>query len=488
MLLSLRHLTILAISAFLIIPPLSASRADSLPELGDSAATLLSSEQETLLGQQIMRNAKRRMHFENDYLALDYLKQLTRRLAAHAPRAFGESTTHLVIDSRINAFAVPGGHLAFNSGLIAESADEGELASVIAHEIAHQSQRHIARILERSKEHTLPATAALIGGLLIGGQAGVAAITSVNAALISDQLTYSRGFEKEADATGISILAKAGFDPHSMSRFFTKLEQQTRLSGSDVPEFLRSHPLSSNRIANSRAKAEALSPSHSTDTHPSNTWLDYDALKTRIIALYSDAPQTRLQAFQQRLKSQPHDTLATYGAALALQRQGKYPAAIAILKPLLTDPSTPPYLKLALADIQIQAQDLDAALAILTPLYQQDSNQSATVASYATALIINAQTPTAIRILRKHLRRHPEHHQLTPILVRAYGSDGQTASASIEQAQYELAQGDPEAADATLAQIKKGKAPTSDYENARIQSLLQQAKRQIRYQKALTID
>ena len=186
-----------------------------LPDLGDYSGSVLSAAQERKLGREFMRDLQFQLPFVNDLELLAYLNGLGNRLVRASDQPGRRYTFYIVEDNTLNAFAVPGGHITVHTGLFTRTRHEAELASVLAHEIAHITQSHIARMVAQSKRSNLPAMAALIAAILVGGQVGSAAVVGTQAALAEQQLTYSRTFETEADAIGIRTLAGAGFDPRA---------------------------------------------------------------------------------------------------------------------------------------------------------------------------------------------------------------------------------------------------------------------------------
>ncbi len=410
--------------------------AQSLPELSDSAALVLNTEQEQMLGQQVMLNVRRKTPFSNDSLLLNYLDQLSRKLASHSPRSVGKIKSYLAIDSAINAFAVPGGYITLNTGLIENTNSEDELAAVIAHEIGHHSQRHISRSLERSKQLSVPAAAAIIGGILIGGQVGTAAVVSTQAMLGADQLTYSKIFEGEADATGMKILAAAGYATKAMPAFFGALEKQNRLLGGQLPAFLRTHPVSSDRIADSLSRAERLS---SAPHPPPLSPLSYAYAKIRIQALYSEPVDHILNEFKTRIaKHQNNPTLAAealYGQFIAYMRKKEYNKAKSSLARLVEIQPDHPLNQLNQADLALNSGDIQQAVNTYAQLYSAAPDNPVNVQGYARALLQIKDYPTVVRILRKTLRRAPTQIWAYELLAQAYGGQGKTLHALINQAQ-----------------------------------------------------
>ena len=300
-------------SSILIADELSGSE---LPELGDSATRVLSPDTERQIGQQFMRELLRDSSYIGDPELNAYLNQLGDNIAQHAALRGTDIRIHLINQSELNAFAVPGGHITFHTGLLLATDDESELAAVMAHEIAHVSQRHLPRMIAKLEASKLPAAAAILAAILVGGQEGLAGITVAQAALISNQLAYTREFEREADAIGIKLLAQSKFDPHAMGRFFGKLERYGGLGDKDaVPEFLRTHPLSHSRIA----EAEHRVSQYPKKVYPSNRGFLYARAKIR--ALFSPKSDNPADYFTQRIaKNTGADRAAAiYGLAIVQQ-------------------------------------------------------------------------------------------------------------------------------------------------------------------------
>ena len=412
--------------------------AQNLPELSDSAALIMNKEQEKMFGKQVMLNVRARSTLSNDVLLLDYFSTLAARLARQSPRDFGTITLSLAIDPAINAFAVPGGYITINTGLIENTRSEAELASVIAHEIGHQSQRHISRSIERSKQLTLPATAAMLGGLLLGGQAGAAAILSARAAVVSDQLSYSRTFEREADATGMRMLAAAGYAPEAMADFFSQLEKQSRLYGGPVMEFLSTHPVSSDRIADGRSRASRLKQSPTPEVTAADR-LDYEHAEARTLALYDEPAEAVIKTFEHTLNNTELSArtrqIAAYGLTIAYTRKDEYRKSFEMLRQLrLKAPDNPLY-RLAEAELALASGDAALAKSMFKQLYASDKSHPAYIKGYSLALINNGDNPAAIRVLRKTIRHRPEFDWAYGILARAYAAEGKILNATFIEAQ-----------------------------------------------------
>ena len=244
---------------------------NNLPSLGDSAAADFSLATERNLGDAIMRDIRRDPHHLDDPILLEYLQSLWQPLlaAAKVRGDLGEDLSErfpyqpfLVRDPSVNAFALPGGYMGVHLGLMAITQTRDELASVLAHEMTHINQRHIARGFANSRQQSLISVAATILGVIAatqsgGGDAAGALITSGQAVGIQGQLNFSRDMEREADRIGASVMASAGFDPAGMASMFERLQKSSRLNDSGNFPYLRSHPLTTARIGEARARLEA---------------------------------------------------------------------------------------------------------------------------------------------------------------------------------------------------------------------------------------
>ena len=195
------------------------------------------------------------MDLVNDPTLKEYLDNLGNRLIESLGLPKDSFTFFLINDNTVNAFAVPGGYIGVHTGLLLTAANEAEVASVLGHEIAHVTQQHIPRMVSAQKQNMLPNLATLLAGILLGGQATEAAIAITSARSIENQLTFTRSFEREADRIGITVLANSGYDTNSMADFFLRMQQANTLYETNAPQFLLTHPITTDRIAEAKARA-----------------------------------------------------------------------------------------------------------------------------------------------------------------------------------------------------------------------------------------
>lgn len=245
----------LAMAALLL--PASVTQASELPDLGDPSATILSAEEDKRLGQAFMRNMRQHAVIIDDPEINAYINSVGYRLLSSAET---DLPFHFfIVDApSINAFAGPGGHIGLHSGLILAAHNEGELAAVMAHEISHVTQRHLARAFQKATDAQIHTIAAVLAALLLGVPPDVtlATVVTATAGNIQQQLNFTRAHEREADRVGVDVLANSGYDPRYMPAFFGRLQEAYRYMENGIPELLRTHPVTPNRIADSQNRAE----------------------------------------------------------------------------------------------------------------------------------------------------------------------------------------------------------------------------------------
>lgn len=292
--------------------------ANPLPSLGDSSSAIISPQQEHKLGRAWLSVLRGQVRQLEDPLLKDYIETSVYRLAETSQLDDRRLEFIVLASPQLNAFAAPGGIIGVNGGLLLHAQTEAEYASVMAHELAHLSQRHFARGLEAQKRMQVPMMAAMLAGIIAtaagGGDIGMAAIASTQAAAFQEQRRFSRQNEKEADRIGLLNLKKAGFDPRAMPSLFERLMRQYRYD-SMPPEFLLTHPLSENRVADTQSRAEQYHAN--TDKIDS---LYYQLIRTRVQLTFEETPGIALKRFRSQLAETPHSEPARYGLALALIR------------------------------------------------------------------------------------------------------------------------------------------------------------------------
>lgn len=407
--------------------------AVELPDLGTSADRVMSPADEARIGAEFFRSLRQQIDLVEDPELQAYIRSLGYRLAAHS----GANTDFhffIVRDPRINAFAAPGGYVGFNAGLILEARNESELAGVVAHEIAHVSQRHIARSSEAANDMSLPMAASLIAAVLLGGQdpeLGQAALAATMAGGTQYRINFTRANEAEADRVGIEMLASAGFDPEGMPSFFERLQARDRLGAPVVPEFLRTHPVTLSRIADSRSRATGYQVA-SREDHG-----DFHHARAKLRILLDDRePRALVDHFRKALEQEGKPGWARYGLALALAEDGDHGAAMAQLKQLRADHPQRLAYRIALARLQRLAGEPDRAASIYRTALDLYPGNPALVRYLATTLLDEGRSDEARALLRDYLRRHDSGPAFYQLLARAEGEGENSARRHAALAEY----------------------------------------------------
>ena len=327
--------TLLALS--LAVQPVLAA---DLPDLGEVSRQYFSDQEEQTLGRAIMRDVYADPRYLDDPEIESYLNQLGYRLVSVSPRNQRDFTFFVVNDPTINAFAMPGGNVGVHTGLLLAAQSESELASVIAHEISHVTQDHIARMIASQSQSYWPTMAALALALLAARSnpnVASAAIASTQAYSIQNQLNFSRDYEREADRLGYEMLSRADFDPRGMGSFFHRLQRASRFYDSNAPAYLRTHPLTTERIADMEARSESAPYLQVRDS------LEFQLVRARLRAQES-SPADAVQALRNALKDKRYrdETAARYGLVTALLRARLFKEGETELQKLMTSqPGSP---------------------------------------------------------------------------------------------------------------------------------------------------
>jgi predicted Zn-dependent protease len=325
----------LAAAAFLdvavAVHPAPVQAQVRLPALGEAEGDELSIAEERKVGDQIMREIYADPDVIDDPVEYEYVDSVFERLLAASERRGNISaemkesfawTPFLVKDKSFNAFALPGGYIGVHLGLIAASGNRDELASVLGHELSHITQRHIARAAAANKRNTIPTLIAMVLGLVATAKAGnpdlpMAILTSGQAAMATNQLSFSREVEREADRFGLDVMTDAGFAPSGMASMFERLDMAMRINDTNQYPWLRNHPLTIERLAEARLRAREVPPGDPREAHLA----EHSLMRARARALVDTSDPT-LRAMQQQARVEGPQTDvdrlgALYGGALA---------------------------------------------------------------------------------------------------------------------------------------------------------------------------
>jgi len=402
---------------------LTTASADTiqLPDIGDSAGAFLSPDQERRIGIEFLRRIRLDFKLIDDPEINEYVRTLGNRLVANSDNPSQAFTFFIIDDPRINAFAAPGGFIGINSGLITATETESELASVLGHEIAHVTQRHLARAVEAQGKLNLPALAGLIAAIIIGSQnsqLGQATLAASQAATLQSQLNFTRANENEADSVGIQILTNSGLDPNAMASFFEHLQQASRYY-SKPPEFLSTHPVTTNRISNARARALSYPYRQIAES------LEFHLVREKL-RLRSLTPQKAVQRYELLLKTEQYlnKTAAEYVYSLTLAKAGQFQRALDKIAPLLKQrPEQISFIN-AKANILFQSGKVDTALKMYSETLKNYPHDEATTLYYARALLHAGKANQARLLLNKHKDARKTDAEFYKLLSFAEGEAG----------------------------------------------------------------
>lgn len=412
-----------------------------LPDMGSPADAILNTGQEAQIGRMIMRDIRRSGTVVEDPLVTEYLNEIGSRIAAQTNDGDHSFTFFAVEDPRINAFALPGGYIGIHTGLLDATRSEDELAGVIAHEVAHVTQRHIARAIHASSRQSILSTAMMLGAIIIaaaggGGDAVQGAIAVAQGTAMQQQINFTRTNEYEADRVGIRALADAGFDPFGMASFFEVMSRQTTTSPEmRAPEFLRTHPVTTARIAEARNRAQEYPLIRSEDS------ITYGIAKTRMIVASFDTANEAVAYFEKRPYANQNDT-ERYGRAVAYQRAGLHWQALDIFQELLdADKSVIAYhIGLGQSLVALDRPS-DAVKAYERALALFPRNMPL-VLDYGERLLQLGQPEKAHALLLDLLNNVPPTPEQVRLIARAASEAGEQAEAYYYLSEYRLMIGD----------------------------------------------
>lgn len=460
--------------------------AQNLPNLGGSEGSELSPVMERKLGEQIMRDIRRDRDYLDDAPLLEYLNTLGGKLVAARPEVRGDAVYDYfffaVRDPALNAFALPGGFIAVHSALVLAAQNESELASVMAHEIGHVAQRHIARMIGNQKQDALIPLASMIVAALAARSSPDLAMASMaggQGLAMQRQLNFSRDAEREADRVGLQILREGGFDTSGMVGFFRRMQTATRAYSDAVPSYLSSHPLTTERIADIEARTRDQRYKQHADS------LDFYLIRSRVRMLQDTSSQGLRDAatyFENQLQqnSRVKTIAAKYGLAMVALREGAPEKAQGLLQEARAlaqgqgGSKSTAIASLAI-DIRLAANQAGEAVKEAEAARNQFPLSRGIALQYADALIAAHRLEDAIRYLRDQTQLYRQEPQLQKRLAQAYAAQGKQALEHLALAEsYALGGSVPAALDQlTIAR----RAPDASFYE---QSLIDARERELR--------
>ncbi|TRZ55236.1 MAG: M48 family peptidase [Rhodocyclaceae bacterium] len=462
---------------FLLLLALTpAVSADGLPDLGEVSQGDFSPVMERRIGESIMLDI--RLHeptYLDDPEIRGYLNRLGSRLVAQSPDVRQDFEFFALRDPTLNAFAMPGGYIGVHSGLILAAQSESELASVLAHEISHVTQHHLARQLGAQSQAQLPMLLSLAVAILAsrahaGGDFAQGALLAGQAAGIQQQLNYSRDFEREADRLGILLLERAGFDVRSMSSFFERLQKFSRLYENNAPGYLRTHPLTSERIADMENRIRAQPYRQVADS------LDFLLVRAKLRA--SDGtPQEAVHDFDSQLRERKFtsEIAARYGLAVALARTKDFVAAESELGELRRLKATSPLVESLAANLRKNQHDLIGTQKILRAALERYPQERGLAYALVETLLAGGQSQDALRLTLDELQTYPSDVQMQRLQAKTYAALGKRLQQHRAQAEVYVLQGQMMEAIDQL-QLAQKASDGNFYEHSQVDSRLREIK------------
>jgi len=434
-----RQLLAVLLSAMTLCISVHASEIN-LPDMGSPADALLSKSDEAQIGRAIMREIRRSGSLVEDPQVTEYINDIGHRIAAHANEGDHDFTFFVIDEPSVNAFALPGGYIGVHTGLIEATRSEDELAGVLAHEVAHVTQRHIARALHANQRQSLLTTAMMLGAMIAGaagagGDVVQGAVAVAQGSAAQQQINFTRSNEYEADRVGMDSLVQAGFDPQGMATFFEVISRSTRPVEARVPEFLRTHPVGAARISEARNRARSYPPVDSPDTQ------NYGLIKSRLAVSAAETPESAVRRFERRdLDKQPD--AAKYGLAVAYLRAGRNAEAKDILEALLADDQGVIAYHIGLAEAQLALEDTRSARATYERALKLFPRNLPLVIDYGEALIQLGQANYAHELLLDLMNNVPPTPEQVRLIARAAIAADNNAEAYYYMAEHSFMVGD----------------------------------------------
>ncbi len=420
------------------------AHAQGLPDLGDVSSAALSESQERTIGNRIMREVRVDPSYVDDPEVADYMAEMGARLLGVSEGVRRDLSFFAIQDETPNAFALVGGHIGVNTGLILLTQNESELAGVVAHEIAHISQKHQARMVHGQSRAAWTSLAALAiavlasrGGGSSSGQMSEAAMATAGALNIQNQLDYTREHEREADRVGLTLLEKAGFDPGGMGTFFERMLRANRLNEFKAPPgYLRTHPLTTERIADMQDRLDRYSQRLVPDS------FEYRLVRAKLRAATGSAAQA-VNYFRVMLEDKtvvrPREDV--YGLALALRRAREFDAAWKTLQPL-REGSTHPAFELLAAQIRAEEGRYDEALAIYRAASRAYPRYRSIAHGHIQLLLNNGKAAEALEELKRRLpAMGSDDARLYELKAQAHAALGQRLQQHRSQAEAHVRRG-----------------------------------------------
>ncbi len=405
-----------------------------LPDFGTPADAVLNKSREGQIGRSVMLQMRNAGVVVDDPLLNEYVQSIGAHIASHANNGSHSFRFFVINDSAINAFAMPGGYIGLHTGLILASDNESELAGVIAHEVSHVTQRHIARSLYDAQRTSIVSLAATLAAVLLGaasdvsGDAIAGVVSASQAAAVQRQINFTRAHEHEADRVGIEVLASAGYDPNGMATFFEKISRRYGFGGRDVPAILQTHPVTATRIAEARDRARRLPQVRHEDS------IGYGLAKARIEVLAANDARAALR----QIEAMPAQDSAPvrYGRGLALARLGRHDESERIFRELISEAPGVIAYRIGLGEALVANGSTEQALGLYSDAARLFPRNVPLTISYAEALLEADRPADAHRLLLDLLNNVPPTPAQIRLIARAADAEGDTLNAYYYMGEY----------------------------------------------------
>jgi len=478
------------IAALVASLSLGMPRAQTLPDLGDISSATLSEQQERTIGNRIMREVYNDPAYVDDPELTDYVTSVGQRLLAVADNPPRDMTYFVVRDDSVNAFALVGGHIGIHTGLITLTQNESELAGVMAHETGHILQKHQARFIHDASHAQWTSLAALALAVLAarsgsnqGAQVSEAAITAAGALQMQNQINFTRENEREADRVGFQLLSRSGYDPRGMQTFFERMLRANRLNEfKTIPSYFRTHPLTTERIAEMADRAERL-PGVMYGVNSADS-MEYRIMKAKVMAQSGSATEA-VTLFRTLLEDEtvvrPRENV--YGLAYALRRAHDFEGAWKTLQPIRTGSSHPAFELLA-GEILADMHKGDEAIAVYRAALKANPGYRALAYAYLDGLLQSGHPKEVLTDLEDRLRARPDDWRLYELQSRAYQATGRNISQHRAQAEAYYRRDNLAAAVDQLEIAVKQTRGSDFYEMSMAESRLRELRAQLEIQKA----
>ena len=456
-------------------PPLSV--AEGLPDLGEAAQAEFSPAMERRIGESVMLEIRRDPAWIDDPEISSYLNRLGNRLSAQSEESRQEFEFFALRDSTLNAFAMPGVYIGVHSGLILAASSESELASVLAHEISHVTQHHMARLMNKSGQGQVTSLLALAVAILAARSSpdlAMGAAMAGQGAAIQNQLNYSRDFEREADRIGLGLLERSGFDIRGMSGFFDRLQKFGRLYENNAPGYLRTHPLTTERLADMGNRIQGRPYKQVTDS------LEFELVRAKLRA-EEGTSRDAVTEFETRLKDRSFagsEAAMRYGLALARVRDGDPDAADRELSQLRRLKAVSPMIETFAAQLRLKQGQAPLAVKLLRAAQPRFPQERAITYGLVTSLLEARLPQEAIKVTEDDLLSHPSDARMHALQAKTYALLGKRLQQHRAQAEAYALQGQVPAAVDQLELAQKA-GDGNFYEQSQVDSRLREMKKRM---------